>query len=89
LNDETSGSLADQDRFQIRHHDATLEQTTDSQERSNEDAALKELPKPSPTPKKDMVKQDFILITSSGGPSKPNRHVSLNFVFYLSNITHQ
>jgi hypothetical protein len=88
-NDGTSGSLADRDRFQIRPHDATLEQTADSQERSHADAALKELPKPSPPPKKDAVKQDFILVTSSSGPSEPNRHVSSNFVFYLSNITHQ
>jgi hypothetical protein len=53
------------------------------------DAALKDLPKPSPPLKKDAVKQDFILITSSGGRSEPNRHVSSNFIFYLSNITHQ
>jgi hypothetical protein len=89
LNDETSGSLANWDRFQVQPHDATLKQTAKSHERNDEDAALKELPKPSPPPKKDMVKQDFILVTSSGGPSEPNRHVSLNFVFYLSNNTRQ
>jgi hypothetical protein len=88
-NDETSGSLADRGRFQIWPHDATLEQTTDSHERSHEDATLKELPKPSPPPKKDAVKPDFILVTSSGGPSEPNPHVSLNSCFYLSNNTHQ
>jgi hypothetical protein len=44
---------------------------------------LKELPKPSPHPKKDTVKPDFILVTSSSGPSKPNRHVSSNSFFAL------
>jgi hypothetical protein len=89
LNDETSGSLADRDRFQIWPHDATLEQTADSQERSHEDAVLKELPKASSSPKKGIVKPDFILVTSSGGPSEPNPHVSSNSCFYLSNTTHQ
>jgi hypothetical protein len=88
-NDESSGSLADPDRFQVRPHDATLEQIANSQERSHEDAALKDLPKPLPPPKKDVVKQDFILVTSSSRPSEPNRHVSSNFIFYLLNITRQ
>jgi hypothetical protein len=82
-NDETSGSLADQDRFQFQPHDAALEQTAESQEKSNEDAVLKELPKPSPPPKKDTVKHDFILVTSSGGPFEPNPHVSSNSCFLL------
>jgi hypothetical protein len=56
LNDETSGSLGDQDRFQVWPHDATLEQMTDSQERSHDDAVLKELSKPLPPPKKDGAK---------------------------------
>jgi hypothetical protein len=51
--------------------------------------APKELLKSSNIPKKDTAKQDFILVTSSSGPPKPNRHVSLNVVFYLSSITHQ
>jgi hypothetical protein len=89
LNEETSGSLADWDRFQIRPHDATLEKTVESQESNDEDAALKELPKLSSPLKKDTVKQDFILVTSSDGPSEPNRHVCLNFAFYLSNNTRQ
>jgi hypothetical protein len=89
LNEETSGSLADRDHFQIRPHDATLKKTAESQERNDEDAALKELPKLSPPLKKDTVKQDFILVTSSDGPSEPNHHVSLNFAFYLSNNTRQ
>jgi hypothetical protein len=38
--------------------------------------ALNDLPKVSPPPKKGTVKPDFILVTSSGGPSDPNRHVS-------------
>jgi hypothetical protein len=82
-NDESSRSLADRDRFQVRPHDATLEQTADLQERSHEDATLKDLLKPSPPPKKDTVKQDFILVTSSDEPSEPNRHVSSNFAFLL------
>jgi hypothetical protein len=70
-NDETSRSLGDRDRFQVQPHDATLEQMADSQERSHDDAALKELSKPSPSLKKDGAEQDFILVTSSGGPSEP------------------
>jgi hypothetical protein len=77
-NEETSGSLVDRDRFQFRPHDATLEQTADSQEKNQDDAALKELSKQSPPPKKDVTKQDFILVTSSGGPSEPARHISLS-----------
>jgi hypothetical protein len=75
-NEETSGSLGDRDRFQVWPHDATLEQTADSQVRSHEDTTLKDLPKPSPPPKKSMVKPNLILVTSSDGPSEPNRHVS-------------
>jgi hypothetical protein len=78
LNEATSGSLVDRDRFQFRPHDATLEQTADSQEKNQDDAALKELSKQSP-PKKDGAKQDFILVTSSSGPSEPARHVSSSF----------
>jgi hypothetical protein len=89
LNNEASGSLDDRDRFQIWHHDAALEQTVESQERNNEDAALKEPLKSSNTPKKDTAKHDFILVTSSDGPPEPNRHVSPNFIFYLSNISPQ
>jgi hypothetical protein len=44
---------------------------------------LKELPKPSPPLKKDTVKHDFILVTSSGGTSEPNPHVSSNSSFLL------
>jgi hypothetical protein len=55
-NDDASRSLDDRDHFQIRHHDAALEQIAESQERSNEDVALKELQKSSPTPKKDTTK---------------------------------
>jgi hypothetical protein len=36
------------------------------------DVALKELPKSSNIPKKDKAKQDFILVSSSGGPLEPN-----------------
>jgi hypothetical protein len=71
--------LVDRDRFQFRPHDATLEQTADSQEKNQDDAVLKELSKQSPPPKKDVAKQDFILVTSSGGPSEPARHISSSF----------
>jgi hypothetical protein len=33
-NEETSGSLCDRERFQIQGHDASLEQTADSQEKT-------------------------------------------------------
>jgi hypothetical protein len=77
-NEETSRSLGDRDRFQFWPHDATLEQMADSQEKSQDDAALKELSKLS---KKDGAKQDFILVSSSGGPSEPVQHISLFFIF--------
>jgi hypothetical protein len=79
-NEESSRSLGDRDRFQFRPHDATLEQTADSQEKNQDDVALKELSKQTPPPKKDGPKQDFILVTSSGGPSEPARHVSSSFI---------
>jgi hypothetical protein len=82
-NEETSGSLCDRERFQIRAHDASLEQTTDSQEKAVEDATLKDLLKPPPSPKKNAVKPDVILVTSFGGPSEPKRHVSLIFCHVL------
>jgi hypothetical protein len=81
--EETSGSLCDHERFQIRAHDASLEQTADSQEKAIEDAMLKDLPKPSPPPKKNVVKPNIILVTSSGGPSKPKCHVSSIFCHVL------
>jgi hypothetical protein len=87
-NEESSRSLGDQDRFQFRPHDATLEQTADSQEKNQDDVALKELLKQTPPPKKDGPKQDFILITFSGGPSEPAQHVSCPS-FYLPNINRQ
>jgi hypothetical protein len=70
-NEETSESLVDRDRFQFRPHDATLEQTANSHEKIQDDAALKELSKQSPPLKKDGAKQDFMLVTSSGDPSEP------------------
>jgi hypothetical protein len=79
-NKETSGSLGDRDRFQFQPHDATIEQTANSQEKTIEDATLKDLPKPSPPPKKSTVKPDIILVTSSSGPSEPKRHVSSIFL---------
>jgi hypothetical protein len=42
---------------------------------------LKERPGSSHVPKKDKAKRDFNLVTSSGGPTDPGRHVSLKFKF--------
>jgi hypothetical protein len=80
-NEETSWSLCDHDHFQFQPHDATLEQTADSQEKTIEDATLKDLPKPSPPPKKSTVKPNLIHVTSSDGPSEPKRHVSSFFLY--------
>jgi hypothetical protein len=55
----------------------------DSQEKSQDDVVLKGLSKQSPPPKKDGTKQDFILVTSSGGPSEPARHVSSSFNLFI------
>jgi hypothetical protein len=82
-NEETSRILCDRERFHFRAHDASLEQTADSQEKAIEDATLKDLPKPSPPAKKNAVKPDVILVTSSGEPSKPKRHVSSIFCHVL------
>jgi hypothetical protein len=82
-NEETSGSLCDRECFQFRAHDASLEQTADSQEKAIEDATLKDLLKRLPPPKKNAVKPDVILVTSSSGPSEPKRHVSLIFCHVL------
>jgi hypothetical protein len=88
-NDEISKSLDGQDRFHIQHHDASLEQIAESQEKNTEDSDLKELPRSSNISKKDKAEWDFILVSSSGGPPEPGRHVSLNFILCLSSITHQ
>jgi hypothetical protein len=79
--EETSRILGDRDRFHVWPHDATLEQTADSQERSHEDAALKDLLKLLPPSKKSTVKPNLIPVTSFDGPSEPNRHVSLVSLF--------
>jgi hypothetical protein len=78
--EETSASLGDHDRFQIRPHDSTLEQTVDSQEKEAGDAALGDLPKSSPPPKKNMVEPELVLVSSSGEPSGPKCHVSLQIL---------
>jgi hypothetical protein len=79
-NKETSGSLGDRERFLIRPHDSSLEQTADLQEKNVDDAMLKDLPKLSPPPKRSTVEPDLILVTSSSEPSGPKRHVSPNFL---------
>jgi hypothetical protein len=73
--EETSASQGDRDRYQVRPHDSTLEQTADSQEKVAGDAAPEDLPKPSPPPKK-MIEPKLVLVSSSGEPSGPKRHVS-------------
>jgi hypothetical protein len=74
--EETSASLGDRDQFQFRPHDSTLEQTADSQEKDVGNAALEDLPKSSPPPKKDTIEPDLILVSSSGEPYGSKRHVS-------------
>jgi hypothetical protein len=78
--EETSASLGDRERFQFRPHDSTLEQTADSQEKDVGDAALEDLPKSSPPPKRNMVEPDLILVSSSSEPSGSKRHVSLKIL---------
>jgi hypothetical protein len=69
-------SQGDHDRYQVRPHDSTLEQTADSQEKATRDAAPEDLLKPSPPPKRKMIEPDFVLVSSSGEPSGPKCHVS-------------
>jgi hypothetical protein len=69
-------SLGDRDRFQIRPHDSTLEQTMDSQEKEAGDAAPGDPLKSSPPPKKKTVEPELILVSSFGEPSGPTHHVS-------------
>jgi hypothetical protein len=69
-------SQGDRDRYQVRPHDSTLKQTADSQEKTAGDAAPGDLPKLSPPPKKKMIEPELILVSSSGEPSGPKRHVS-------------
>jgi hypothetical protein len=76
----TSASQGDRDRFQIRPHDSTLEQTADSQEKAAGDAAPGDLPKPSPPLKKKIIEPEFVLVSSSGEPFGPKRHVSPNIL---------
>jgi hypothetical protein len=73
-------SLGDHDRFQIRPHDSTLEQTADSQEKEAGDAAPGDLPKLSPPPKKKTIKPELVLVSSSSEPFGPKRHVSLKIL---------
>jgi hypothetical protein len=74
--EETSASLGDRDRFQIRPHDSTLEQTVDSQEKAAGDAVLGDLPKSSPPPKKKTIEPELVLVSSFDEPSGPKHHVS-------------
>jgi hypothetical protein len=74
--EETSASQGERDRYQVRPHDSTLEQTTDSQEKAAGDAAPGDLPKLSPPPKKKVIEPKLVLVSSSGEPSGPKRHVS-------------
>jgi hypothetical protein len=74
--EETSARQGDRDRYQIRPHDSTLEQTADSQENAAGDAAPGDLLKPSPPPKKKMIEPELVLVSSSDEPSGPKSHVS-------------
>jgi hypothetical protein len=73
-------SQGDRDRYQVRPQDSTLEQTADSQEKAAGDATPGDLPKPSPPPKKKMIEPELVLVSSSGEPSGPKRHVSPNIL---------
>jgi hypothetical protein len=78
--------LGEHERFYIRPHDSTLEQTTDSQEKNIGDAMLEDLPKSSPPPKKKAAEPEFVLVSSSGEPSSPKRHVSLKIPVFITLI---
>jgi hypothetical protein len=70
-------SSGDHDRYQVRPHDNTLEQTADSQDKIAGDAAPEaDLPKPLSPPGKKMTEPEFVLVSSSGEPSGPKSHVS-------------
>jgi hypothetical protein len=67
----------DQDQYQVRPHDDALEQSADSQEKAADFAAPEAvLTKPSTSSKKKTTEPEFVLVSSSGGPSGPNNHVS-------------
>jgi hypothetical protein len=74
-------SPRDCDRYQVRPHDDTLEQTMDSQEKIARDAAPEaDLMKPPSPPGKKMTEPEFVLVSSSGEPSGPKNHVSLKIL---------
>jgi hypothetical protein len=67
----------DQDQYQVRPHDDALKQTADSQEKAADVAAPEvALTKPSTSSKKKATEHEFVLVSSSDGPSGPNNHVS-------------
>jgi hypothetical protein len=75
--EETSTCPGDQDQYQVRPHDDALKQTADSQEKVADVVAPEAvLTKPSTSSKKKVTKHEFVLVSSSGGPSGPNNHVS-------------
>jgi hypothetical protein len=75
--EETSTCPGNQDQYQVRPHDDALEQTADSQEKAA-DVAVPEvaLMKPSTSSKKKATEQEFVLVSSSDGPSGLSNHVS-------------
>jgi hypothetical protein len=82
--------LGERERFQIRPHDSTLEQTADSQEKNVRDAALEDLPKSSPPLTKKATEPEFVLVSSSGEASGPKRHVIPKIpVFLTLKFAHQ
>jgi hypothetical protein len=75
--EETTASLCDRDRFEVRPHNSALEQTADSQEKAAGDAAPgDDLPKPPPPPRKKRAEPELVLVSSFGEPSGPKNHVS-------------
>jgi hypothetical protein len=79
-------SLGERARFQFRPHNSTLEQTADSQEKNIGDVALEDLPKSSPPPKKKAAEPELVLVSSSGEPSGPKRHVSPKIPVFITLI---
>jgi hypothetical protein len=85
LNDATSGSLDNQNRFLIQTRDVQLEHTAQSQEKDVDDVERYECPSMSKAPKKAIAEKDIIHVTSSGGPPESRRHVSrllLSIMFF-------
>jgi hypothetical protein len=80
-------SPGDRDRYQVRPHDDTLEQSVNSQEKAAGGAAPKaDLPKPPSPSGKKMTEPEFVLVSSSGEPSSSKSHVSPKILAFLTRM---